>query len=121
MGLIEQSRIDAQAYTSQDWGVTMTLIDTSLNEIELSGLHTKHHMSIDFNTGKFVNARNAHITFSEANLVDFSVRDFKGIVNMSGYKVKVSDSTGTEWTYIIREWFPDETLGTITCILGDYE
>jgi hypothetical protein len=34
--------------------------------------------------------------------------------------VNVKDSTGNLRNYVIMENFPDETLGMITCILGDY-
>jgi hypothetical protein len=124
MGLIEQAQIDIREITSNlnDFGVAMKLIAPNLTELDLVGLHTKHHLGYD-QDGKMVNTKNAHVSFSEDILVDASYpyRNASGEVNLKGHKVIVKDSTRNDVEYIIREWFPDETIGLIVCILGDYE
>jgi len=69
-----------------------------------------------------MNVKNAHISFSEALLTDVSypVRNINGEVQLRGHKITTKDSTGVDKNYIITENFPDETIGMIVCILGDY-
>ena len=123
MRLIDKAKEDWQRYTSNtnEFGVAITLTSLQNDILELVGLATKHHIGIDTD-GNLVNTKNAHVSFSEKFLTDVSypVRDVSGEVNLKGHKVTYSDSTGNPRTYVIREWFPDETVGMITCILGDY-
>lgn len=124
MGLIEQIQQDIRQITTDidGFGVEMRLIAPDATEIALQGLFTKHHMGYD-DEGKMVNTKNAHASFSEDILVDASYpyRDFSGEVHLEDHRVVVKDSTRNDKEYIIREWYPDETIGLIVCILGDYE
>jgi hypothetical protein len=52
---------------------------------------------------------------------NYPVRSSSGIVNLAGHKVTVADSTGASVTYVVREWMPDETIGLILMILGDFK
>lgn len=125
MGLIEQALQDIADITSDldEWGVSITLTSPDFNTATLNGFHTKHHLAIN-DQGKQVNSRSAHISFSEVNLYRansvYPLRNEKKEVSLKGHKVTVNDSTGRTCTYIIREWFPDETIGLIVCILGDF-
>jgi len=84
-------------------------------------IHTKHRLGVDTD-GVPVNAKTASISFSESNLPDgVSIRNDNDEVRMINWKVDVIDSSGLVAKYIIREHFPDEMLGTIVCILGDFE
>lgn len=125
MGLVDQAKADIEQITSttDDWAVSITLIAPTLETVTLTGLHTKHHLSIDVESGKQVNAKNAHISVSEKFMTDalYPVRDLKGDVNLKNHRVRVKDSTGEVKDYVINQWFPDETIGLITCILGDYK
>ena len=126
MGIIEQAKLDVQDITSNldGFGVTLTLTAPTSETIDVVGLHTKHHLSLDFETGRALNSTNAHCSFSETELIDLgfiSIRNSKGEVDLKGYKVDIKDSTGTLKNYVIKEWFPDETVGLIVCILGQYE
>lgn len=123
MGLIDQAKADIETITSNsnDFGKSMILLSPFGDELVVIGLHTKHHLGID-NDGNFVNSKNAHISVSEKFLTDagYPVR-INGEVNLSGHRVKVADSTGVVKTYSIDQWFPNETVGLITCILGTYD
>lgn len=121
MGLIDQAKADIQQITSDlnGFGVSMTLLHPDGSTITIVGLHTKHHTSIDTD-GNPINGKNAHIGFSEGLLVGYNVRNANGEVSLKGHVVTVNDSTETPKSYVIREWFPDETIGYISCILGDY-
>lgn len=124
MGLLEQAKQDIQEITTDldEWGVEMTLTAPTSETITLNGLHTKHHMAVEADTNKQVNSKNAHISISEQLLIDGNYPYTQdGEVMLNGHKVVVKDSTGTECTYVIRESFPDRTIGLIVCILGDFE
>lgn len=123
MGLIDQAKSDIKDITSNpdEFGVSITFAAPTGEIATLNGLHSKHHMSIGTD-GNMINSKNAHISVSEELLTaqNYPVRDIKGEVNLKNHKIKVKDSTGIIKDYIIREWFPDETIGLITCILGDH-
>lgn len=127
MNLIKQARKDALAITSnlssgfgREIAITPVGGGTTVNII---GLATKHHLGFDPTTGVSVNVKNAHITFHESLLTDqgYVVRNAKGEVSLYNHKVVTADSTGLDKEYVIREFFPDESLGLIVCILGDFE
>ena len=124
MGAIQQMMDEALAITTSldGWAVEMTFTAPDLTTAAITGLHTKHHMGFDTD-GNRVSAKNAHVSFSEKVLTDlaYPVRNAKGEVTLIGHLVAVKDSTGFVKNYIIRETYPDETIGLIVCILGDYE
>lgn len=125
MGLLDDIKADLVEITTdtEGFGAELTFTDPAGDvTATIAGLHTKHHISLD-ETGKPVNSKNAHISFVESVLVaaGYEIRNSSGEVSLSGHKVAVADSTGEEKNYMIREWFPDEKLGLIVCILGDFE
>lgn len=123
MGLIAQAKADIEQITgnTDDFAVSMTFIAPDLSTATVQGLFTKHHLAID-TEGNPVNVRNAHASVSEKQFIDagYTVRNSSGEVSMKDHKVTVSDSTGTASTYVIREWYPDETIGLLVFILGDF-
>jgi len=124
MGLIAQAKADIASITTNtnDWSVAMTLTAPTAEVLTIYGLHTKHHTAVD-TMGNLVNAKNAHCSFTEAQLTDaaYPCRNAAGEVDLKGHIVSVADSTGTAKIYVIRQWHPDETVGLIKCILDDYE
>lgn len=120
MSLLEQIRADIKDIISNEdeFGVSITLVSSTVTKTVV-GLHTKHHLGIDTD-GNMVNTKNAHIAISESNLTGYPVRNAKGEVSMRGHLVLCKDSTGVEKTYKIEQTFPDETVGLIVIILGDY-
>jgi hypothetical protein len=123
MGLREQAKADIAAITSNldEWGCLLKFDDTKGNLATIGGLHTKHHLGVD-SDGNRTNSKNSHCSFSEQFMIPlgYPVRNEKKEVAMIGHLVTVADSSGTEWTYVITESYPDETIGLIVCILGDY-
>lgn len=127
MGLVERARQDAATITSnlEHWGVEFTITDPITSETAtIAGTNTKHHNSIDADGNK-VHAKIASVTFAESVLLaeneDYPIRDVKGEVMLRDHRVDIADSTGVVCNYVIREWFPDESLGLIVCVLGDFE
>lgn len=91
--------------------------------VVITVIHTKHHLGVDPETRIWGNTKNAHISFSEQFAVQlgYVIRNQAREVFLQKHKVVVKDSTGEEWTYRIDQWFPDETVGLICCLLGDWE
>jgi hypothetical protein len=123
MSLIAQAQNDIKQITSNldEFAVSLKLTNLINEEINIKGLHTKIHLGVDTD-GNMVNAKKAHISFSEDNVLalGFSIRNIKGEVDLRKWKVDVKDSTGIVKKYSIQQWFPDETIGLIVCILEDY-
>lgn len=127
MDLTERARLDAQFITTNpnDFGIDITVTTAaSINPLvtgTVRGLHTKHHMSFDTD-GVMVNSKTASVAISEKALTDagFPVRDSEQEVSMLDYLISTKDSSGILKNYIVRSSYPDENLGLIVLILGDY-
>ena len=123
MGLIEQVQQDIRAITTdtEGWGVAIRMIAPDTTTLDTTGLHTKHHLTFDSDSN-MVNYKKAHISISEDEFIDASYpyRDANNEVSMEGHRCIVKDSTRQDVEYVIREWYPDETIGLIVMILGDY-
>lgn len=123
-----QARKDWQRITSSGGFEEDIIFQTpdsfaSLATATVKGLATKHNLDVDTD-GNAVSSKNVHITVSEALLVEagYPVRNDENEVSLIDHKVQYSDSTETEGqNYVILQCFPDETVGVITCILGDGE
>jgi hypothetical protein len=122
MGLIDQIREDVKQIVSDANGfaVPATFVAPTSETIDINVLFSKHHTSLDTD-GRKVSSRNASLSLAESLMVGYPVRDNTGEVNLKRHIVTVADSTGVDKTYEIINWYPDETLGLIVCILGDYE
>lgn len=125
MGLMTSIRDSIALLTSDNegFGVNILLESPTGETAEIKGLHSKHHLAVDGN-GNRVNSKNAHITFSESVLIAanpvYIIRDAQGNVNLKKHKVTVQDSTGNDCTYVMSQWFPNESTGTIICTLSDF-
>jgi len=124
MDLLELARRDIKAFTQRDFADTLIFKpNEAAAGTTVKGLVTKHHMSIDPDTGLPVNSKNIHCTVVESVLIDagYTVRNANNEVNLINQLVVYTDSAGIERTYQIDQAMPDETLGNIVMILGDYE
>lgn len=124
MTILERAKADIERITGNqnEWGQPIVFIAPTGETVSVIGLVTKHHLGVDAELQKWVNTKNAHISVSEKYLTDLSypLRNANGDVDLKDHKVQVSDSTGATYTSRIDQWFPDETIGLITCILGDW-
>lgn len=120
--LLTIARSEARGYLSS--GGFEELIDLKTPDgaiaVQINGWATKHHLNFDTD-GTVINSKNAHICLSETELVElgYPVR-VNEEVSLKDHLVTVKDSSGLEKNYVIRENYPNETLGLIACILGDY-
>jgi len=119
MSLLDTIKSDIQSITSNlnEFGVSIVLTSPNGAITTLNGIHTKHHLGIDTD-GNMVNSKKASIAFSETFL---NCRNSNEEVALTNYRVSVKDSTGIVKEYIVQQWFPDETIGLIVCILEDYD
>jgi hypothetical protein len=87
-----------------------------------TGLASKHWINFD-SDGVPINSKNAHICLDEdvLTLNNYPYRNNDGDITLNRHKINVKDSSGIIKNYVIKEWFPDETLGLIVCILADYD
>jgi hypothetical protein len=123
MSLLDLIKQDLKQISSNDsdFAVPATFVSTSGETITINVIHAKRNLTVE-SEGIPVNAKKANLSFYEGLMVGYTLRNpTTGEVNMYGHKVTVKDSTGNNVTYIIREAYPDETLGLISCILGDLE
>lgn len=83
---------------------------TSLHTATVKGLLTDHNQGIDLDTGNPVNARNAHASVHEDELIDkgFTSLNIRGAIILDGSKY-----------YKIGQILPNVTTGLIVCILKD--
>lgn len=123
MGLREQAKADIENITSNtnEFAISMTWTNPSAETCTVAGLHTRHHLGVDTD-GNAVNSRKAHVSVAEQKFIDagYTIRNADGDVDLDGHKVVVNDSNGVARTYEIQEYFPNETVSLITCILVEY-
>ena len=125
MGMIETAQAAVKRIRTDPNGFTKSLQFTAADGITMAtirGMSAVIHLGVD-NQGEFVNTRKAHISFSESSLSDtgFPVRDQNGTLIIKGNRVDVIDSTGEIEQYVIREIYPDEAVGLLVCMLGDFQ
>lgn len=83
-------------------------------------IHTEHHLGVDAELQKWVNTKNAHISVAEKKFIDtgYPYMNDEGKVDLQFHKVRVTIANGEEKLYNIEQWFPNNTIGLITCLLG---
>lgn len=122
--LLNNAKKDSKKYVTKGGFQSDIILKTadSLITIETTGYHTKHWINFDTD-GNSVNSKNAHICLDEEKLtlLGYPVRNSDKEVSLKNHRVSVKDSSDEVKEYVIKEWFPNETLGLIVCILGDYE
>jgi len=124
MSLVDQAKKDIEDITSNtsEWAKTADF--TAPNGViqeNVTVIHAKHHTGFTEN-GERVNTKYASVAVSEDNLnfYNYPIRDANDDVDMAGHRVDIADSTGVVKNYIVREWYPDEMVGLIVLILGEY-
>lgn len=121
--ILRAARLDSKAYVTQGGFEEDITLKTpnGLITVQTTGFASKHHISFD-SDGTTVNAKNAHICVDEAALValNYPVRVNEEVA-LRNHRVSYPDNSGVVKHYIVKENFPDETLGLIVCVLGDFE
>ncbi|WP_300440687.1 hypothetical protein [Christiangramia sp.] len=122
--ILQAAKADAKKIiTSGGFEVDITLSTPSGDKTFLTtGLGSKHHLSFDTD-GMPMSSKQAHVCVDEQVLLDndYPVRNANGEIDLYKHKVSFKDSSGIVKSYVVREQFPNETLGLITLILGDWQ
>jgi len=119
MNLFERSILDNRTITQNvnGFSVPITLIPPTGSNLIVRGIPTRHHNAFD-EDGVRISSKIASVSISMDQLTTYTYRNANGDVFMDQHKLKVTDSTGTENTYRITEWFPDEALNLLTLMLA---
>lgn len=126
MSLVDQAQQDMQQITTNlnEFGVNITLkTPDGSATASVVGLHTKHHMAFDPD-GVMVSAKTASVAIAEQQLIDAgfpNIRNANNEVNLNKTLVDVADSTGAVKNYVANRVYPDEMIGLLVFILGDYK
>ena len=126
MGILDQARSDVQSILSDLGGFALEVILKTPDEatvVSVIGHHTKHHLPMEFE-GVMVDVKTASIAVAEKQLIDQgfpNIRNAAGDVTLNKTLCDVKDSTGVLKNYVVLQVFPDEMLGILIFILGDYK
>lgn len=117
MSLHDRARIDTQRITSRlsDFGVNCEFLNPLAETCVIACLTSVHHTGFTAD-GERVNTKQATLSVSMDLLEEnnYTYRDSNGFVTFKNHKVVVYNLP-----YVVREWFPDETVRIITLILGN--
>lgn len=125
MGLIDQANKDIQQITSNanEFGVKIKLVAPNGQVANIVGIHPKVHLGVG-TEGNVISTRQARVTFSEQVLINanpnYPIRNADEKIDLLKHIITVADSTGNDHDYVAQEWIPDETIGLIVIMLGDY-
>lgn len=124
MSFTDLAKADWKRFTGDvnGWGTAIKFtIPGGGTSVDVVGLAVKHHINVD-TEGIAINGKNAHISISEELLTAESyVTRVNEEVSLEGHTVEWIDSSGVLKKYVIRETYPDEKVGMLICILGDFE
>lgn len=114
MSLIDRARKDIQTITSNlsEFGQSAVLIDPQSVQFPVNVIHTRHHNGIDLE-GRAINTLIASCSVSVSNLYGYNYTNANGEITFKNHRITVENVT-----YVIREWYPDQTAGLIVLILG---
>ena len=123
MNIAARAIRDTQRFTADanGFGISIDLIAPTSETITVIGYTTKHHLKYDADTGAQISSKVASVAISEGVLDGYPVRDANSNVSMLDHRVTFLDSDGNTNNFIVVDSYPDEKVGLIILILGDYE
>jgi len=124
MSALDQMKADIASISSNPLGFNEVVTFTARTEetATIYCIPNKIGRKLETGTGMIINTKNPSVVFSESVMpITYPVRNDAGEVSMIGDRVTMADSTGVQKEYIVQQNIPDETVGLITLILGDYE
>lgn len=119
--ILDMARADTARILNNGGFDNQITIVKDASSYSVKGITPVHHLSFDTD-GNSVNSKNAHVTLAESDLLSagFNPRNTSNEVFMLKVLVSFADSAGITRTYTVKENYADETIGTITLILGKY-
>lgn len=122
--LLTQARKDAKAIISSGGFQEVIVLKTPSGDriVEIKGLASKHHLRFG-SDGMPMSAKNAHACIDEDTLItlNYPYRNAKQEVHLKNHLVDIKDTSGVLKHYVVSDHYPDETLGLIVLILGDWQ
>lgn len=125
MNILQKAKADWRKLSQSAFDLELTFTNPDGETATIKGIGTRHSLSMDTD-GMPVNMPNNHVTFceeliQEAN-ADYIIREpGSEEVKMTGHRVAFADSTGTVQEHIIKQAWPDQTVGMVVCILENEE
>lgn len=124
-GLLTSMRNDAaNLVTAGGFETDIVVTDKNSKTATVQGLITANNSKFDVNTGLTVNARQAHCLLATAALVAAGLDVYCDAKDpdkaaLKGWKVSFPDAHGKTRDYVVSDARPSETIGLISCFLGD--
>lgn len=102
------------------WSKDLEFVSPSGVSVNIVGHGMTHNTSYGTD-GQVVNGKNTHVSIVETDLVDagYPLYNSKGVISLTNHTVSFLDSVGVMGHYVINQYYPDETLGIIVCILSN--
>ena len=124
LDILQAARRDAQnIITRGGFGVDAILTTPSGDKtLLLNGIGSKHHLSFN-SDGMPESSKQAHFTVSESllSIAEYPVRNALEEIDLKKHRLSYKDSSDVLKHYVVKDHYPDETLGLIVLILGDWE
>lgn len=125
MSILAKARADWRKLSQSAFDLELTFNNNQGQTAVIKGIGTRHSLSMDTD-GMAVNQPNNHVSFCEALIQEtnplYVIRQpGSEEVQMTGHRVSFEDSTGTVHEHIIKQAWPDQTVGVVVCILENEE
>lgn len=124
MGLREQAAADLQAIveSTAQFGWPITVTNPAGLAVELTGLSTDIHTTIDPETGQAVSGRRASVALALARLTSSGLGMPKAVADAASkpWVVTFNDIEGMAHTFKVCEAVPDRAIGVVVCMLEAY-
>ena len=120
--LLDAARKDSKRYVKAG-GFEVDLRITNKDKswfLDIKGFYTNHHINFD-SDGTPINSKNVHICIDKEDLINdnYPLVNPRGDVDLINHLVTVKEGSA-ELDFIVKEQFPNETLGLIVCVLSEY-
>lgn len=121
MSILDFAKRDYQGIVkdSDSWSVPIKF--TSINSISVDVIgHGMSHNTSYGTDGQVVNGKNVHVTVVTADFIDggYPLINSEGRISLTRHTVAFM-TEGVLNQYYVSQYYPDETLGLITCILSE--
>jgi len=121
MSLLELAKRDYQGIVkdANAWSVSIKFTSPDSTFVDVVGHGMSHNTSYGTD-GQVVNGKNVHVTVVTSDLIDggYPLINANGRISLTSHTVAFI-TEGVLNQYVVSQYYPDETLGIITCILSE--
>lgn len=122
MSLMQSSIELTRRFVTYEGGFSTAIrVERDRVVVEIRGLAYITHLALDTD-GNVIASKKAHCHIIEADLVEkgLSIRGANGHIDARNLKITFTDANGTAATRLVKTAIPDETIGLVGLILGEY-